>query len=206
MQFSQPLAVVTPTLDGPVLAVLAMADESFTTGQINRILDRHSEEGIRKVLHRLTDQGIVTTDRVGAAFSYRFNREHLAAQHIVRLADLRTEFLRQLETVLASWSQPPVYAAVFGSAARGAMGAESDIDILLIRQDDGDEALWADQVDGLVQTVSRWTGNDTRPLEYAVHELEAAGREPVLADVLRDGLTVHGRRSWLHAHLRSRRS
>jgi hypothetical protein len=32
------LAVVTPTLDGPVLAALAAADGPFTTGQLMRAL------------------------------------------------------------------------------------------------------------------------------------------------------------------------
>jgi predicted nucleotidyltransferase len=198
------MAVVTPTLDGPVLAVLALADVSFTTGQLNRILDQGSEEGIRKVLRRLTAQGIVKADRVGAAFSYRLNREHLAADHIVGLANLRTEFLRRLEGTFESWPQPPIYAAVFGSAGRGAMRNDSDIDILLVRADDCEEASWADQVDELVQTVTRWTGNDTRPLEYTVSGLEEARGELVLANVLAEGLTVHGQRSWLDKRLRQR--
>lgn len=60
MQFSNPLAVVTPTLDGPVLAALAAADSPFTTGQLTRVLDGGSKEGIRKVLRRLTAQGVVS--------------------------------------------------------------------------------------------------------------------------------------------------
>jgi hypothetical protein len=49
MQLSKPFATVTPTLDGDVLTVLATHDATFTTGQIQRILNGFSEEGIRKV-------------------------------------------------------------------------------------------------------------------------------------------------------------
>ncbi|BBX94778.1 hypothetical protein MLAC_00720 [Mycobacterium lacus] len=50
MQLNRPLATVTPTLDGDVPAVLATHDATFTTGQIHRIVNNISEEGIRKVL------------------------------------------------------------------------------------------------------------------------------------------------------------
>jgi len=88
VELSHPLAVVTPTLDGDVLAAMAQREVSFTTGQMHRILPRYSEAGIRKVLMRLTHQGIVDSERVGNAFSYRFNREHLAAGPIMELATL----------------------------------------------------------------------------------------------------------------------
>jgi len=168
------------------------------------MLDKGSEEGIRKVLRRLTKQGVVTAVRVGATFSYRLNREHLAATHIIGLANLRSELLDEIGWKLDSWPQPPVYAAVYGSAVRGVMRGDSDIDILLVRDDACDEALWQTQVDDLVHAVTQWTGNDTRPLDFTVSELEAARDEPVLADVLNEGLTVRGQRSWLSNRLRSR--
>lgn len=204
MQLSRPLAVVTPTLDGPVLTALALADESFTTGQLVRLLGHGSEEGIRKVLRRLTEQGVVTAERVGAAFSYRLNRSHLAAEHIVGLANLRGVLLDKIEQLLASWPQPPIYAAVFGTATRGEMRVDSDIDIFLVRDDRSDEATWRSQVDELVHAVTAWTGNDTRPLEYTVSELDVARDEPVLVDIAQTGLTVAGQRTWLNSRLRAR--
>jgi predicted nucleotidyltransferase len=188
-----------------VLTALALAEESFTTGQLVRLLGHGSEEGIRKVLRRLTDQGVVTADRVGATFSYRLNRSHLAAEHIVGLANLRGALFRKIEQLLGSWPQPPVYAAVFGSAARSEMRVDSDIDIFLVRDDSSDDAAWLSQVDELVRTVTAWTGNDTRPLEYSVSELDTARAEPVLADIVDTGVTVAGQRTWLNARLRQQK-
>src|SRR5215217_2577946 len=136
MELSQPLSTITPTLDGHVLAVLARNDAPFTTGQLHQILPQHSQEGIRKVLLRLTKQGIVHSVRVGNTFTYRFNRDHLAAEPTAELALLQETFLQRLETLLKSWQVSPVYAAVFGSAARGSMTVNSDLDLLLIRPDD----------------------------------------------------------------------
>lgn len=203
MDLSRPLSTVTPTLDGDVLAVLANHDGGFTTGQLHRVLARHSEEGIRKALRRLAKQGVVLADRVGHAFTYRLNPDHLAAQPIISLARLQTTFLNRLQERLASWEVPPIYAAVFGSAARGSMTVDSDVDLLLVRPDHVDDELWETQVNDLVTDVTRWVGNDTRPLEFTAAEVAARGRlEPVLHDVVRDGLTVAGSRAWLIKHTR----
>lgn len=134
MELNRPLATVTPTLDGDVLAVLAMRDTTFTTGQIHRVLNAFSEEGIRKVLARLVRQGVVTAERVGNAYAYRFNTDHLAAEPILALAHLTKTLLARLEIYLGGWEPPPTYAAVFGSAARGTMTVDSDIDILRLRR------------------------------------------------------------------------
>jgi len=205
MELNRPLATITPTLDGDVLAVLAQHDATFTTGQLHRVLNRYSEEGIRKVLLRLTRQGVVRSQRVGNAYSYRLNRQHLAADPIIQLARLPRTLLERLEDRLNSWAIPPTYAAVFGSAARGTMTEDSDLDLLLVRADDTPIQIWDEQVADLVADVSRWTGNDTRPLEYTVSELTTARDEFVLRDVLEDGLTVAGRRAWLSRQLRARK-
>jgi hypothetical protein len=202
MQLNRPIATITPTLDGDVLAVLARQEDSFTTGQLHRVLTRFSEEGIRKVLQRLTGQGIVHCERVGNAYSYRLNREHLAAGPVTKLANLPDTLLRRIEERLASWTVRPVYAAVFGSAARGTMTPDSDLDLLLIRPDDSPPDNWDEQVGALMADVTRWTGNDTRPLQYTVSELANARGEPVLRDVLDEGLTVAGSHAWLNRQLR----
>jgi predicted transcriptional regulator len=205
MELQRPLATVTPTLDGDVLAVLALHDAAFTTGQLHQMLTRHSESGIRKVLQRLVEQGVVLSDRVGNAFAYRLNHDHLAAAHILGLARLQETLLRRIEDRLASWAPPPTYAAVFGSAARGAMSPGSDLDLLLIRPNGVDSDTWEAQANDLAADVTHWIGNDTRILEFTAADLAARGRdEPVLRAVLDEGLTVAGTHAWLNKQLRKR--
>jgi len=202
VELNRPLATITPTLDGDVLTVLARHDSTFTTGQLHRILTSYSEEGIRRVLQRLTRQGVVRSDRVGNAFAYRLNRDHLAAEHIIKLAALMETLIQRIEQRLASWEYAPVYAAVFGSVARGSMTADSDLDLLLVRSDDTPQDRWDDQVAQLCSDLTRWLGNDVRPLQFTAAEVTERGRqEPVLRDALSEGLTVAGSRDWLRQQL-----
>ncbi|MFZ2176454.1 MAG: nucleotidyltransferase domain-containing protein [Rhodococcus sp. (in: high G+C Gram-positive bacteria)] len=197
MDLNRPLQTVTPTVDGDVLAALAAAPEvTFTTGQLHRVLSRHSEEGIRKVLQRLSKQGTVRSSRVGNAFAYQLNPDHLAFQYVVGLANLFGEFLHKLENTLGGWTTPPVYAAVFGSAAHGTMTLDSDIDIFLLRPDAVVDEVWDEQVADLLAAVTRWTGNDARDLQFTQSEIAGQQqKEPVLQDVAKEGLTVAGTRS-----------
>lgn len=202
MQLNRPLATITPTLDADVLAVLARHDVTFTTGQLHRILTTYSEEGIRKVLNRLRQQGVVEARRAGAAYLYGLNRDHLAAGPITELANLGSTLLSRLEQRLAGWTVRPVYAAVFGSAATGRMTPESDLDLLLVHHDDAPSEVWTGQVDTLLTEITRWTGNDAQLLEYSVAALALARDEPVIRDVLDVGLTVAGTRAWFDRQVR----
>ena len=204
MQLNKPFATVTPTLDGDVLAVLATHDVTFTTGQVHRILKDFSEEGIRKVLTRLVEQGVVMADRVGNAFAYRLNTEHLAAEPIRALARLSNTFFNRLERHLENWQEQPAYGAVFGSVATGQMTLHSDVDILLVRKHDSTDSVWSRQVGELAIAVTAWTGNDARVVEYTEEELSKAGTEPMVRDVVDHGLTVAGSRAWLVKQLRGR--
>jgi predicted nucleotidyltransferase len=197
VEIHRPFATVTPTLDGEVLAVLAANDVTFTTGQIHRVLNSYSEEGIRKVLARLVSQGVVLSERIGNAFVYRLNAAHLAAKPILELAKLFETFLKRLEDELGGWQYPPAYAAVFGSAVRGTMTPESDVDLFLVRAAGTPDAVWARQVNELASAVTAWTGNDARVVEYAEVELKDATTEPLVQEVLEHGLTVAGSRASL---------
>jgi Nucleotidyltransferase domain len=197
VDLQRPLATVTPTLDGDVLAVLSRSDAAFTTGQLHRVLPDFSEEGIRRVLGRLTHQGIVTSARAGNAYLYRLNRDHLAAGPILVLAGLKAALITRLTGHLNTWTIPPVYAAMFGSVATGSSTSNSDLDLLLVHPTRTRRDQWDSQISELTATVTRWTGNDTRPLEYSAAELIGKADEPVLRDIVADGLTVAGDRAWL---------
>ena len=151
---------------------------------------------------------IVTTRGAGKATLYRFNERHLAAPAIIALADLRAELLSKLSGAIEMWTEPSVYSAMFGSAARGTMKADSDLDLFVVRPDslDPDDPTWTGQVSELASDAKAWTGNDTRVLEYSEAEVRRGLRvdEAVLADVIRDEIRVTGPARYLSTVKRRR--
>ena len=208
MDLGRPLTVVTPTVDADVLMILAGAETSFTGRQVQQVSGRHSEKGVRNTLHRLCSQGIVVRERVGSADLYSLNRGHLAAVHIRALAALRSELLQRISTLLNTWEVPPAFAAMFGSAARGGMRPDSDIDLLVVRSDEvnAESEDWRDQLAHLSERVTAWTGNDTRVLELSAAEVRRglAGEERVLTDIHAEGIVLYGSSSYLRPPPRRR--
>lgn len=196
MLLSRPFRVITPTVDGDVLTVLARADAAFTPPQVRDLIGMHSVEGVRNALRRLTTQGIVSRERYGNAYVYRLNRDHVAARHVIGLARSGEKVLERMREQLASWTVPCEFAAVFGSAATGAMTDDSDIDVLVVRPNAVDveaDSSWPEQVSELERVSTSWTGNDTRTLELSAAEVAVgAGHERVLRDIARDGIPLAG--------------
>lgn len=201
MQLHRPLRVITPTVDGDVLAALARADAAFTGRGLHRVIGRYSVDGVRKALDRLVEQGIVDVEHVGPAKSYSLNREHLAAHHIMDLARMFDTFLDQLRQRLDEWNPSAVYAALFGSAARQEMGPDSDIDLLIVRRDgvDEDDIRWSAQLRDAAADVAQWTGNDVRVLEISATEAKRGVRmrKPLFRDIQKEGIHVIGSAAYL---------
>ena len=148
----------------------------------------------RKALRRLADQGIVLQRRAGQAVLYQLNREHLIAPAVATIAGFRELLLQRMRSEIESWRTATPFAALFGSAAAGAMRTDSDIDIFIVRPNrtDPDDSIWRSQLDILSRHCTTWTGNDARVLEYADKEVAdgLARNDPVLSDIHNDGLRL----------------
>lgn len=195
MRLQHPFEVVTPSLDGGVLNVLAGADDWFAVNTINAMNPERSDEGIRKTLKRLVSVGIVEELSAGRAHLYRLNRDHLAAEPIVLLATLKQQFYSRLWKDMSDWDISPVFAAIFGSAARGQMSQESDVDLFVIQPDGSPAEQWDSQVHALTSQASRWIGAEVRPLLYTETEIRRLGStEHVFEFIVKEGIPVFGER------------
>lgn len=203
MLLQHPFEVVTTAKDGPVLGVLAGADSWFTVAQVWELSGVRSRDRVRRVLARLAETGVVDEELVGTTLRYRLNREHLDADAIIAIARTRDRLLERLRSELTeSWQGVLVYAALFGSAARGDMHADSDVDILLIRThgaviQDADNDVWERRVTDFEQRVRRWTGNPTNVLAFTEDEVYRATPTAALKEAAREGITLTGPHNWL---------
>ncbi len=206
MNFRRPFTVVTPTLDGDVLAVLAVADVELSGRELGRRAGQGSIEGIRRAADRLAAQGIVARRAVGGAHLYRLNRDHVAAPWIEGLATLPEQLLGRLRDLLAGWPEAPRLAFLFGSVARREATADSDLDILVVRRRDcdPDSELWQSQLLDLQQAATALSGNDARVLEIGEEGVSGGRSTEVLEDVIREGVELFGSRRELRRLVDSR--
>lgn len=160
MDLSNPARAVSPSLNLAVLVVLAGTSRPLTGREVQRICG-YSQRGVQEVLNRMSSHGLIDAVDAGSARLYTLNREHVAADAVILLSDLRGRLFERMKDHLRHWTVAPVAAAVFGSAARGDGATESDIDILVIRPDDvaHDDPSWTDAVDDFSLAIKRWTGN-----------------------------------------------
>ncbi len=201
MDLNRPLAVVTPTLDGDVLYRLALVDAAFTPGRLQQLIPTASVDGVRRSLNRLAAQGVVEAESTAHAFTYRLNRDHVAAGPVLQLAKLWDVVLERITKTLGGWGHPPTYAAVFGSWARREAGPTSDVDLFLVRPESVPDQAWDEQIEGIERELTRWTGNDARAFVLTESQVHEHPDDPVLRSVVVDGLTVRGDRDWLANHV-----
>ena len=198
MLLQRPYESITTSTDGDCLMILARADEEFTASRVHGLLEgRRSISGVRNALERLAAQGVVLSRRVANAITYRLNREHILSEAITTIAEAKQILVQKARDAISDWETRPVYAALFGSAARGNMRVDSDIDVLLIRPDGADWERWTDSVQEFQRRMSSWTGNDVRVLEFDEREARSHGTtDPVMIEISRDGITLAGRPNW----------
>lgn len=203
MNLSRPLCSLIPTLEGEVLTVLAGAKASFTGDQVHAIIGKFSDRGVRNALQRLSAQGIVTRTRAGAADLYELSPEHLMAKYIKSIVGLRKELLSSIKEEVSRWAFAPVCAALFGSAVRSDMRADSDIDIFIVRPTSIEVGFgpWEEQSATLASKISKWTGNDARVFELSEKEVEEGVtiHADVIMNIINEGVIFFGDDEYLRS-------
>ncbi len=199
MDLSFPLTTIAPTLDAGVLQVLAATTVGCSAAEVHRRLGRGSDEGVRKVLARLVDQGVVLVETPARYPIYTLNRQHLAAPHIEGLSQLRAELFDRIRDEVSGWEVQPIHAGLFGSLARGTANSDSDIDVLLVRpkrMGRGPEGVWLEQIDRLDRHIYAWTGNAAQIIDVTPATLSRMAHEddPLVDSWRADEIPLFGER------------
>lgn len=197
VNLSNPISSVIPSAYGPVLVVLANANAPLSGRQIAKLArGKVQQPRANDVLRELTEAGIVSCERHASVHLYRLNREHVAAEAIMMLANLRERLIQRMRAAVLGWVSVPVAVWIFGSAARGDAGTHSDIDVLVVRPDsvDVDRESWQQQLSDLSSAVTTWSGNDCQILEFSRSELAAmiASNERLVTELRSDALMIAG--------------
>lgn len=202
MRLQNPFAAINTTgIDSQILVVLARTEQYLTVAEIHQLIPEDgSIQGIRKALTRLAQQGTVLERFTGRSAGYALNRQHLLAQSILNIANIKSTLIDRVSQEIFEWEVQPFTAQLFGSAARGDMSNNSDIDLLIVMPLNTDRDTATTLIDKLANQVHMWTGNDVRPLLYFEHEVASAS---IFDSILREGINVVGDPAWLRRQLRA---
>jgi predicted nucleotidyltransferase len=185
MNFAEPFGGILPGARGAVLSTLLRTGTPLTGRRIHALVsDRHSLGAVQQALRDLEAIGLIITDAVGRAGLHRINETHdaiAALRSLVSPIDMLARVVRE--------SVPDATTVVvFGSAARGDADIDSDIDLAVIAPDS-----WNGRAE-LKDAVLTRLGNDCDVLHFTIEEFTRApqDREPVVAEIMRDGITLVG--------------
>lgn len=196
MNLADPSSVVLTPGQRAVLRVLAGTTRALTGREVASLAGL-SPEGARKVLAAWERHGIAHVEPVARALLYRLNRDHLLAAPLMALLDARERVFQQLALAIEGWRSVPIHVGVFGSAARGSGGVDSDIDLLIIRPDsvDEDDEAWTGQMDMLAGTAYQWSGNRLEWLERSESAFarDVLTHERIVAELESDSMVLFGR-------------
>lgn len=186
MDFGEPFGGLMPGARGATLAVLLRTGAPLTGRRVHALVaDRHSLGAVQQALRDLARLGVISTEIIGRAGVHHINESHAAigplralASPFDMLADIVREAVGEVEAVI-----------VFGSIARGDAHADSDVDLAVIAPD-----TWEGRAD-LQQHVHERLGNDCDVLHLTRKDLglPPEDREPVVTEILRDGIALVGK-------------
>lgn len=169
-----------------MLSVLLRTGAPMTGRQVHGLVsDRHSLSPVQEALKALTQLGIVRTEAVGRAGVHTINESHFAVPHLRALADPFAALRSVIEEAVNSQVDSVM---LFGSIARGEATPRSDIDLAVIAA-----AGWDGRVE-LEDAVGARLGSDCDVLVFTETEFARLARagEPIVHDVLRDGIALLG--------------
>src|SRR5436190_11378354 len=138
MDFRHPVEAVIPGAHGRILAVLAETTAELNLRTLAR-LARISPAQASRVLPGLVTLGLVQRREAPPSALFSLVDEHVGARAVRALSRAREAVLKELGELAAEINPRPVSTIAFGSFARGEADEASDIDILLVRPDDGDD-------------------------------------------------------------------
>lgn len=185
MDFGQPFGGIIPGARGAVLAVLLRTGASLTGRRVHALIEgHHSLSAVQQALRDLERLGLITTETVGRAGVHRINDRHEAT---TPLRSMQSP-LDMLKRVVAESATNVEAVIVFGSVARGDARPDSDVDLAVIAHEK-----WDGRAD-VAQAVQERVGNGCDVLHLTPAELSRRpeDREPVVAEILRDGVALVG--------------
>jgi predicted nucleotidyltransferase len=187
VRFGEAFGGLLPGARGAVLAALLRTGAPMTGRQVHGLVrDQCSLWSVQQALVGFVGLGLVTSREVGRAIVHTVNEDHYAIQPLRVLLDPFAALQEAVQTTAGSNVETVI---LFGSVARGEAMADSDVDLVVLAVPDWDGRSELEDV------VRARLGNDCDVLVFTPEQfsrLAANGDEPVVAEILTDGVVLVG--------------
>ncbi len=194
MRFDEAFGGLIPGARGAVLAAMLRTGAPLTGRQVHGLVrDQHSLWSVQQALAIFVELGVVESRSVGRAMVHAINEDHYTIQPLRVLLDPVAALREAVQGVVGTSVDAVI---LFGSVARGEATAGSDVDLAVLAPPD-----WGGRTE-LEDAVHSRLGNQCDVLVFTPEEfsrLAATGEEPVVADILSDGVVLLGSLPQTHA-------
>jgi len=158
-------ALFTTTQQRVLGPLFGQPERSFYASELIALVGGGSG-AVQRELARLEASGLVTVQRIGNQKHFQANRASPIFEELCGIAAKTFALAEPLRAALAPLARRMRCAFVFGSVARGADSASSDIDLFVV----SDALTYAD-VFGALERVSAKLGRSVNPTVYTSQEL-----------------------------------
>ncbi|HEX9339712.1 MAG TPA: nucleotidyltransferase domain-containing protein [Thermoplasmata archaeon] len=152
-----------------------------------------SDVGVGKALDDLEAYDVVRRRRIGRAYAVRANPGSALFQAARELFGREEERGARFRRAVQRWCarENVEYAALFGSAARGEMGPDSDVDLLVVSRTP--KAVF-DALADLAEETRRLVGRPLSPLVLDPEEFRKARSSSLGEGLRREGIPLYARK------------
>jgi predicted nucleotidyltransferase len=189
MDLSNPASSILGRNQARVLHRLAVLADGASGRRIHELSGVKALRTTQQILEKLVSTGLVDLRRVGSSNEYSLNRDHVLWEPIEAILATPARAEKRIAEVLTrALGDHAGGISLYGSFARGEGGPDSDIDILVVWNEDTDEALATEILDGAAQQIRRVTGNRAQLLAVTQSELDrlVATNDPLVESLRRD--------------------
>ncbi len=127
-------ALFTKTQQRVLGLLFGQPDRSFFATELIALADAGSG-AVQRELQRLADSGLVTVTKVGNQKHFQANRESPIFSELHAIVTKTVGLIEPLRAGLSTLKDRIALAIVYGSVAKGADTASSDIDLLIVADD-----------------------------------------------------------------------
>jgi predicted nucleotidyltransferase len=173
MDLNRPADVLFGEERTRVLQRLSVLADGASGRRIHELSGVRSLRTTQRILHELVAAGLVDVRHIGSANEYSLNRHHVLWGPVEQLLATPS----RLETAMAKILSETLHdrgatTALYGSFARGEAGTDSDVDVLVIWDDDEhDESDATELLDTASRRIEQLTGNHAQLFPLSRDEL-----------------------------------